>query len=108
MLSTAVLRRAVDAMVRQPRWPLCQTPFLCPSAQKSRKPSKPPLFTLVLSAARVLSGLPHPSGANAERIAFFLGRKKREDVSSKVDADRFAVVPRIIGSQDRIVGIKAP
>jgi hypothetical protein len=41
-----------------------------------------------LSTARVLSGLPHPSGANAERIAFFLGRKKREHLSTKVDAPR--------------------
>ena len=43
---------------------------------------------LGLSATRILSGLPHPSGANAERIAFFLGRKKHEDVSVKVDAAR--------------------
>lgn len=43
---------------------------------------------LGFSTNRVLSGLPHPSGANAERIAFFLGRKKRADVSLKVDADR--------------------
>ena len=41
-----------------------------------------------LSTARILSGLPHPSGANAERIAFFLGRKKREDLSTKVNASR--------------------
>jgi hypothetical protein len=41
-----------------------------------------------LSAERVLSGFPHPSGANAERIAFFLGRKRREDVSTKVDPER--------------------
>jgi hypothetical protein len=37
---------------------------------------------------RVLSGLPHPSGANAERIAFFLGRKARGQLSTKVNADR--------------------
>jgi hypothetical protein len=37
---------------------------------------------------RVLSGLPHPSGANAERIAFFLGRKVREELSSKVEPTR--------------------
>jgi uracil-DNA glycosylase len=37
---------------------------------------------------RVLSGLPHPSGANAERIAFFLGRKHREDLSTKVDPEK--------------------
>ena len=43
---------------------------------------------LGLSTERILSGLPHPSGANAERIAFFLGRKAREDVSRKVDPER--------------------
>ncbi|WKG04629.1 hypothetical protein [Mycolicibacterium sp. HK-90] len=37
---------------------------------------------------RVLVGLPHPSGANAERIAFFLGRKPRELLSRKVDPER--------------------
>jgi len=36
---------------------------------------------------RVLSGLPHPSGANAERIAYFLGRKERAALSAKVDPD---------------------
>jgi len=43
---------------------------------------------LALSSGRILSGLPHPSGANAERISFFLGRKRREDLSRKVDPDR--------------------
>lgn len=37
---------------------------------------------------RVLAGVPHPSGANAERIAFFLGRKSRESLSPRVDPDR--------------------
>lgn len=41
-----------------------------------------------LDANRVLAGLPHPSGANAERIAFFLGRKPRKNLSNKVDPDR--------------------
>lgn len=41
-----------------------------------------------LDQSRVLAGLPHPSGANAERIAFFLGRKPREMLSSKVNPDR--------------------
>lgn len=36
-----------------------------------------------LPANRVLAGLPHPSGANAERIAVFLGRKAPELVSAK-------------------------
>lgn len=41
-----------------------------------------------LDRRRVLTGLPHPSGANAERIAFFLGRKKQDALSNKVDAKR--------------------
>lgn len=37
---------------------------------------------------RVLDGLPHPSGANAERIAYFLGHKSRESLSIKTDPKR--------------------
>jgi len=38
-----------------------------------------------LEPGRILSGLPHPSGANAERIAYFLGNKPRSLLSSKTD-----------------------
>jgi hypothetical protein len=34
---------------------------------------------------RILDGLPHPSGANAERIAYFLGKKSRGELSVKVN-----------------------
>lgn len=39
-----------------------------------------------LDRTRILAGLPHPSGANAERIAYFLGRKSRETLSVKTNA----------------------
>lgn len=39
-----------------------------------------------LPAHQVLDGMPHPSGANAERIAYFLGTKAREALSAKTDA----------------------
>jgi hypothetical protein len=42
----------------------------------------------LLDQRRVLGGLPHPSGANAERIAYFLGRKSREALSVKTDPIR--------------------
>ncbi|WP_295388996.1 hypothetical protein [uncultured Thiodictyon sp.] len=38
--------------------------------------------------AMVLRGLPHPSGANAERIAYFLGRKPRNNLSVKTGPDK--------------------
>jgi hypothetical protein len=37
---------------------------------------------------RILDGLPHPSGANAERISYFLGKKRKQDLSAKTDAVR--------------------
>lgn len=39
----------------------------------------------VIGAGRVLHGLPHPSGANAERVAYFLGRKERAALSGKTN-----------------------
>ena len=38
-----------------------------------------------LNLSQVLSGLPHPSGANAERIAYFLGEKPRDALSSRTN-----------------------
>jgi hypothetical protein len=41
-----------------------------------------------LDRNRVLAGLPHPSGANAERIAYFLGRKTKDRLSPKTNPDK--------------------
>lgn len=40
-----------------------------------------------LDARRVMAGLPHPSPSNSERIAYFLGKKPRELLSSRTNAD---------------------
>ena len=37
----------------------------------------------LLSTDRILDGLPHPSGANGERVAYFLGRKEASALSAK-------------------------
>lgn len=42
----------------------------------------------VLDEARILHGIPHPSGANAERIAYFLGRKEKAALSSRTNGDQ--------------------
>lgn len=34
---------------------------------------------------QILSGLPHPSGANSERIHYFLGKKSRQTLSSRTN-----------------------
>lgn len=49
-----------------------------------------------LRPARVLHGMPHPSGANAERIAYFLGEKPREKLSAKTNPDKLDQAKREI------------
>ncbi len=39
----------------------------------------------LISESQILAGLPHPSGANAERISYFLGNKSRESLSAKTN-----------------------
>lgn len=47
-----------------------------------------------LPEMRILAGLPHPSGANAERISYFLGTKSRADLSSKTNPDKIEISRR--------------
>ncbi len=42
----------------------------------------------LINPSQIAPALPHPSGANAERIAYFLGRKAASDLSAKTRADR--------------------
>lgn len=42
----------------------------------------------LLDRDRIIDGLPHPSPANAERIAYFLGKKRREDLSVKTNSEK--------------------
>jgi len=53
-----------------------------------------------LDAGRIVAGLPHPSGANAERVAYFLGQKPREALSAvtrpePIDAAREAALRHV-------------
>lgn len=56
----------------------------------------------VLRGDRILHGLPHPSGANAERVAYFLGKKAKEALSGKtngemIDAARVRLLEQMRG-----------
>lgn len=52
-----------------------------------------------LSANQVLEGMPHPSGANAERIKFFLGQKARADLSVKTRPDLIEMARDLLRGQ---------
>ncbi len=41
----------------------------------------------LLKPEQIIAGLPHPSGANAERISYFMGNKERNQLSAKTNAD---------------------
>jgi len=58
----------------------------------------------LLPRMNVLAGMPHPSGANAERIAVFTGRKPPEHASAKTDADKLLRAAAKLKSQ--IAGLK--
>ncbi|MFM0053758.1 hypothetical protein PQR51_30145, partial [Caballeronia grimmiae] len=60
----------------------------------------------VIPADRILHGLPHPSGANAERIAYFLGRKDRSALSAKTDAARLDAINRDL--KERVASLRRP
>lgn len=53
----------------------------------------------VLRADRILHGLPHPSGANAERVAYFLGRKERSALSSKTNGAQLDAARQVLQAQ---------
>ncbi|OWT63704.1 hypothetical protein [Candidimonas nitroreducens] len=55
----------------------------------------------VIAPDRVLHGLPHPSGANVERIAYFLGRKNRATLSAKTNADKLDTLRHELQAQVR-------
>ncbi|MGJ9419516.1 hypothetical protein ACHAC9_17405 [Massilia sp. CMS3.1] len=60
----------------------------------------------VIRRDRILHGLPHPSGANAERVAYFLGRKERASLSSRtnarqIDAARSTLMAHMAALSDR-------
>jgi hypothetical protein len=84
-LTTPILRRMIDARLREEAKQLHRAIWLPLGPQPSRM-----LQHLIgqgsLRREQVIDGLPHPSGANAERIAYFLGRKDRSALSAKTNA----------------------
>jgi hypothetical protein len=57
-----------------------------------------------LGPDQLVTGLPHPSGANNERVAYFLGQKARADLSAKTnDAKMDATRERILAQVARLI-----
>ena len=86
MLKTPLLKSMIDNCLADEARSLSKAIWLPLGPQASRAVEY--LCTLgTLNETQVLQGLPHPSGANMERIAYFTGRKARELLSSKTNPD---------------------
>jgi hypothetical protein len=107
MLETPLLRSMIDScLVEEARclskavWlPLGPEParalqYLCEQGWLDRK--------------QVLRGLPHPSGANAERISYFLGRKPRHLLSSRTNASTLDAAPKKLCLQVQALSASVP
>jgi hypothetical protein len=82
MTSTPVLRNLLDSCLREEATALASAVWV-PLGPKAGQGVQWLVDRGVLDQSMVLDGLPHPSGANAERIAYFLGRKARAALSVK-------------------------
>ena len=97
-LTTPILRQMIDTRLLEEAKQLHRAIWLPLGPQPSRM-----LQRLVgqgsLRREQVIEGLPHPSGANAERIAYFLGRKDRSALSAKTNAAILDAARERLGAQ---------
>jgi hypothetical protein len=62
----------------------------------------------VIDPERILHGLPHPSGANAERVAYFLGRKDKSALSANTNGDQIDASRAALRAQvDALIAARA-
>lgn len=87
MLKQPAMRRQVDTSLTEEVGALPNNLFL-PLGPKVEEVFQQLVRQGLIEEDQVLAGMPHPSGANAERIAYFLGRKPRKALSNKVNADK--------------------
>lgn len=80
MLKTPILRQMIDKHLAEEAALLPQALWL-PLGPKAEMALQHLASRGLLEKSRILAGLPHPSGANGERIAVFLGKKDADQAS---------------------------
>lgn len=84
MLKTPLLRQMVETYLAEEARMLPDALWL-PLGPRAEAALRHLAGQGLLDRKRILGGLPHPSGANAERVAVFLGRKSPEHASKQTD-----------------------
>ncbi len=57
---------------------------------------------------QILTGIPHPSGANAERIAYYMGRKDKQNLSNQTNSNTLDEMKAALFQQLTDLGVKVP
>lgn len=87
MVSNPFLRNMLDTTLAEECLALEQNTIFVPLGGKVEEALRYLASKGVIREEQILAGLPHPSGANAERIAYFCGDKSRETLSNKTNPD---------------------
>ncbi|WP_207064021.1 hypothetical protein [Motiliproteus sp. SC1-56] len=90
MLRHSDLRAQVDLLLAKDLAAMPRETILVPLGDKVTEALEYVAAKGTIDERRILSGLPHPSGANAERIKFFLGEKPLDQLSSKTNGQVIA------------------
>lgn len=91
MLTTPVLRNQVEKYLIPELKCFGKNTIFVPLGPKVEEALKFCAESGVLRMDQILSGLPHPSGANAERISYFLNEKPRDKLSVKTNPEKIDV-----------------
>ncbi len=104
MLKTPVLRQMIDTYLAEEARQLPEALWL-PLGPKAGEALQHLVRCGDLREDRVLAGMPHPSGANAERVAVFLGRKSPQEASRQTDgAALYAAFRRLANQISKMKG----
>ncbi len=85
MVANSLLRKQLEQYLLPELAQLSSSAILVPLGPKVEDALSFAAKAGSINQEQVLGGLPHPSGANAERIAYFLGEKPADKLSAKTN-----------------------
>ncbi|MCG7961696.1 MAG: hypothetical protein N0E54_03200 [Candidatus Thiodiazotropha taylori] len=100
MVSKPILRKQLENCLFPELKQLSSSTLFVPLGPKVEEALSLAVKAGFVNQDKVLGGLPHPSGANAERIAYFLGDKPANELSAKtnpikIDAAKEKVMAKV-------------
>ncbi|WLA87288.1 hypothetical protein [Bradyrhizobium elkanii] len=98
MTATPVLRNLLDTCLKEEAVALSKAIWV-PLGPKAAQGIEWIIQQGALDRNNVLVGLPHPSGASGERIKYFLGQKRRSDLSVKTEPTRIDAARERLSAQ---------